>query len=66
MSHSVNSVVGMKPNASLLLGLVVCVVAAILMLADVVASGWGVAIGMLGIGITSTSAVARRDQPTDR
>lgn len=61
-----NSVVVMKPNATLLVGLAVCVIAAALMIADVVASGWGLAIGMVGIGITSTSAVARRHQPTDR
>ena len=46
-------------KALLAAGLAMCLLAALLMLADVVGVGWGAAIGMIGIGVISTSAAKR-------
>ena len=51
----------MSTKALLIVGLAVCVLAAVLMIADVVGVGWGAAIGMIGIGIISASAAKRGD-----
>ncbi len=53
----------MNSRALLVLGLAVCVLAAVLMIADVVDVGWGAAIGVIGLGVISASA-AKRDEPT--
>ena len=50
----------MSSNALLAAGLGICVLAALLMIADVVGIGWGAAIGMVGVGVISASAAKRR------
>jgi hypothetical protein len=42
-------------------GLAICVLAALLMLTDVVAVGWGSALGVIGIGVIATTG---RPTPT--
>ncbi len=45
------------PGGPVAAGLVVGVIAAILMIADIVGIGWGAAIGMVGVGLTARAAV---------
>lgn len=49
----------MGTKGLLLVGLAICVLAAVLMIVDVVGVGWGAAIGMVGLGVISTSAAKR-------
>lgn len=49
----------MSTRALLAIGLAICVLAAVLMIADVVGVGWGAAIGMIGLGLISGSAAKR-------
>ncbi|MGD2101509.1 MAG: hypothetical protein PVG83_04680 [Acidimicrobiia bacterium] len=51
----------MSKRARLVVGLAIAVLAAALLLLDLIESGWAVAIGMVGIGTIASSARARPD-----
>lgn len=49
----------MSTKAYLAGGLAICVLAAVLMISDVVGVGWGAAIGMIGVGVIGGTAANR-------
>lgn len=51
----------MRPSTPLVVGLVVCLLAAGSMIAGVLGVGGGSALGMVGVGIIATSAARRSD-----
>lgn len=50
----------MNPKALVMLGLLICVLAAGLMVADVIGVGWGSALGMVGVGLLASAGVRPR------
>ncbi len=53
------SVSTVRRKAFVAVGLAISVLAALLMLADVVDVGWGIAIGAVGVGVLGSSAAKR-------
>jgi hypothetical protein len=49
----------MTPTMLRLAGIVICVIAAVLMVVGTLSIGWGTAVGMVGIGLLGTSTVVR-------
>lgn len=49
----------MSTRVSLAVGLAICVLAAALMILDVVGVPWGAVIGVIGVGVISASSVAQ-------
>lgn len=49
----------MSTKTSLVIGLAICVLAAALMILNVVGVAWGAVIGVIGIGVISASSATR-------
>ncbi len=49
----------MSAKTLLVVGLAICVIAALLMVTEVLSVGWGVVVGMIGLGLLSASGAKR-------